>query len=86
MLVLVPVEVKVNMLHSCDTTSPNTSPSQGRGKSTLISVLRNPSAPLPSNISTVGVDVAEWVMAPPPHILKEVKKGQPLRRVSSGLK
>ena len=35
---------------------------QGRGKTTLLSVLRNPGAPLPENVSTVGVNVAEWVI------------------------
>ena len=57
--------------------------SQGRGKTTLISVLRTPSAPLPSNVSTVGVEVAEWTLSPPPHVMRGIKKGQPLQRVST---
>lgn len=52
---------------------------QGRGKTTLLSVLRNPSAHLPENVSTVGVEVAEWVVSPPPHVLKQRKAG-PLQR------
>ena len=55
---------------------------QGRGKTTLVSVLRNPSAQLPDNVSTVGVEVAEWTLPPPPHIQKTVKKNQRLQRVS----
>lgn len=55
---------------------------QGRGKTTLLSVLRNPSAQLPGNISTVGVEVAEWSLSPPSHVLKGVRKNQPLQRVS----
>lgn len=45
-------------------------------------MLRNPSAPLPENVSTVGVEVAEWVLSPPAHLLKGTKKNQPLQRVS----
>ena len=55
---------------------------QGRGKTTLISVLRNPSAPLPGNVSTVGVEVAEWTLSPPAHVLRTIKKNHPLHRVS----
>ena len=38
---------------------------QGRGKTTLLSVVRNPNSPLPENVSTVGVVVNEWVVSPP---------------------
>lgn len=38
---------------------------QGRGKTTLLSVLRNPNSPLPENVSTVGVVVNDWVIQPP---------------------
>lgn len=38
---------------------------QGRGKTTLLSVLRTPNAPLPENVSTVGVVVNEWAVPPP---------------------
>ena len=38
---------------------------QGRGKTTLLSVLRNPSCSLPENVSTVGVVVNDWTVAPP---------------------
>ena len=38
---------------------------QGRGKTTLLSVLRNPRSSLPNNVSTVGVVMAEWVVPPP---------------------
>ena len=47
---------------------------QGRGKTTLLSVLRDPSAPLPENISTVGVNVADWVVKAP-EVLKKQKGG-----------
>ena len=46
---------------------------QGRGKTTLLSVLRDPQAPLPSNVSTVGVNVAEWVVSPPVQTMKKYK-------------
>ena len=54
---------------------------QGRGKTTLLSVLRNPNSPLPANVSTVGVVMAEWVVPPPAYIMK-AKKGQVPARVS----
>ena len=54
---------------------------QGRGKTTLLSVLRNPSSPLPPNVSTVGVVMAEWVVPPPAYVVK-AKKGQVPARVS----
>ena len=54
---------------------------QGRGKTTLLSVLRNPSSPLPANVSTVGVVMAEWVVPPPAYVVK-AKKGQVPPRVS----
>lgn len=38
---------------------------QGRGKTTLLSVLRTPNSPLPANVSTVGVVVNEWIVQPP---------------------
>lgn len=38
---------------------------QGRGKTTLLSVLRTPNSPLPENVSTVGVVVNDWVVSPP---------------------
>lgn len=38
---------------------------QGRGKTTLLSVLRTPNSPLPENVSTVGVVVNDWVVQPP---------------------
>lgn len=44
---------------------------QGRGKTTLLSVLRNPSSALPENVSTVGVEVAEWVVHPPAVVKKK---------------
>lgn len=44
---------------------------QGRGKTTLLSVLRNPSSSLPENVSTVGVEVAEWVVHPPAVVKKK---------------
>ena len=46
---------------------------QGRGKTTLLSVLRDPTAPLPENISTVGVNVADWVVKAPPEVIKRFK-------------
>ena len=46
---------------------------QGRGKTTLLSVLRDPTAPLPENISTVGVNVADWVVKAPPETVKRFK-------------
>ena len=46
---------------------------QGRGKTTLLSVLRDPTAPLPENISTVGVNVADWVVKAPPEVIKKTK-------------
>ena len=46
---------------------------QGRGKTTLISVLRQPKAPLPENISTVGVNMADWVVKAPPEVVKSCK-------------
>ena len=55
------------------------SPCQGRGKTTLLSVLRTPSAPLPENVSTVGVNVAEWVVHPPPQVAKKKGAGPPQR-------
>ena len=54
---------------------------QGRGKTTLLSVLRNPTAPLPGNVSTVGVEVADWTLSPPAHVLRGIKKNTPLQRV-----
>ena len=53
---------------------------QGRGKTTLLSVLRNPTSPLPANVSTVGVVMAEWVVPPPAYVVK-AKKGQVPTRV-----
>jgi leucine-rich repeat kinase 1 len=53
---------------------------QGRGKTTLLSVLRNPTAPLPGNVSTVGVEVVEWSLSPPAHVLRGIRKNQPLQR------
>ena len=47
---------------------------QGRGKTTLLSVLRTPNSPLPENVSTVGVVVNEWVVSPPAAITK--RRGQ----------
>lgn len=44
---------------------------QGRGKTTLISVLRSPNSPLPENVSTVGVVVKDWVLQPPPPVGKK---------------
>ena len=41
---------------------------QGRGKTTLLSVLRNPNQPLPANVSTVGVVVADWTVGPPAQV------------------
>ena len=58
---------------------------QGRGKTTLLSVLRNPSSPLPPNVSTVGVVMAEWVVPPPAYVMK-AKKGQVPARVSQKIK
>ena len=46
---------------------------QGRGKTTLLSVLRDPTASLPENISTVGVNVADWVVKAPPENVKRFK-------------
>eukprot|EP00731_Ephydatia_muelleri_P005646 Em0002g1822a len=46
---------------------------QGRGKTTLLSVLRDPSASLPENISTVGVNVADWVVKAPPEVVRRFK-------------
>lgn len=54
---------------------------QGRGKTTLLSVLRNPSSALPENVSTVGVEVAEWVVHPPAVMKK--KGGSTSVRVST---
>jgi len=52
---------------------------QGRGKTTLLSVLRTPSSPLPDNVSTVGVVVNEWVVSPPSYNTK--KRGQAQQKV-----
>ena len=38
---------------------------QGRGKTTLLSVLRDINAPLPPNVSTVGVNMSKWALASP---------------------
>ncbi len=38
---------------------------QGRGKTTILSVLRSPGGPLPPNVSTVGVVVNDWTVQPP---------------------
>ena len=46
---------------------------QGRGKTTLLSVLRDPTASLPENISTVGVNVADWVVKAPPEVVRRFK-------------
>eukprot|EP00731_Ephydatia_muelleri_P016582 Em0009g1006a len=46
---------------------------QGRGKTTLLSVLRDISAPLPPNVSTVGVNVSEWVVPPTPAIARKYR-------------
>jgi hypothetical protein len=46
---------------------------QGRGKTTLLSVLRTPGGPLPENVSTVGVVVNEWAVQPP--VAGKGKKG-----------
>ena len=51
---------------------------QGRGKTTLLSVLRNPRSPLPDNVSTVGVVMAEWVVPP----LTNARRRQAPSRVS----
>ena len=46
---------------------------QGRGKTTLLSVLKDIGAPLPPNVSTVGVNVSEWVVPPPPSTARKYK-------------
>lgn len=38
---------------------------QGRGKTTLLSVLRDPGTALPPNVSTVGVSVHKWTVRAP---------------------
>ena len=38
---------------------------QGRGKTTLLSVLRSPNSPLPEDVSTVGVVMHDWAVSPP---------------------
>jgi len=48
---------------------------QGRGKTTLLSVLKNPSSSLPPNVSTVGVVVSDWTVHPPPGAQKKKATG-----------
>lgn len=54
---------------------------KGRGKTTLLSVLRSPGSALPDNVSTVGVEVAEWVVHPPAHLTKKKGGGGSSQRV-----
>ncbi len=53
---------------------------QGRGKTTLLSVLRTPNQPLPENVSTVGVVVNDWVIGPP--LATKKKKQDKVRKGS----
>ena len=52
---------------------------QGRGKTTLLSVLRNPRSPLPDNVSTVGVVMAQWVVPPPTNYRRGLRQQVPSR-------
>lgn len=56
---------------------------QGRGKTTLLSVLRTPNSPLPDNVSTVGVVVNDWVVQPPVASGKGKKSNQKVRETWS---
>ena len=55
---------------------------QGRGKTTLLSVLKDIGAPLPPNVSTVGVNMSKWVLTSPNIKTRGRNNAAPLPRVS----